>query len=38
MAARNYPFFSDHAPLARPALAVVALFSFMHAWNDFLGR
>ena len=24
-------------PLARPALAVVALFSFMWAWNDFLG-
>lgn len=24
-------------PLAKPALAVVALFSFMAAWNDFLG-
>ncbi len=24
-------------PLARPALAVVALFHFMHVWNDFLG-
>jgi len=24
-------------PLSRPALAVVALFAFMHAWNDFLG-
>jgi multiple sugar transport system permease protein len=24
-------------PLARPALAVVALFSFMGTWNDFLG-
>ena len=24
-------------PLAKPALAVVALFSFMWAWNDFLG-
>jgi multiple sugar transport system permease protein len=24
-------------PLARPALAVVALFAFLHAWNDFLG-
>lgn len=24
-------------PLARPALAVVALFSFMGAWNDFMG-
>jgi multiple sugar transport system permease protein len=23
-------------PLARPALAVVALFSFMYVWNDFL--
>lgn len=24
-------------PLARPALAVVALFTFMNNWNDFLG-
>lgn len=24
-------------PLARPALSVVALFSFMGVWNDFLG-
>lgn len=24
-------------PLAKPALAVVALFHFLHAWNDFLG-
>ncbi len=24
-------------PLAKPALAVVALFHFMHVWNDFLG-
>ena len=24
-------------PLARPAIAVVALFTFMHVWNDFLG-
>jgi multiple sugar transport system permease protein len=24
-------------PLSRPALAVVALFSFMGVWNDFLG-
>lgn len=24
-------------PLSKPALAVVALFSFMAAWNDFLG-
>jgi multiple sugar transport system permease protein len=30
-------FFRIMLPLARPALAVVALFSFMHAWNDFLG-
>ena len=25
------------APLSRPALMVVALFTFMGAWNDFLG-
>ena len=24
-------------PLAKPALAVVALFQFMYTWNDFLG-
>ena len=24
-------------PLAKPALAVVALFHFLFAWNDFLG-
>lgn len=24
-------------PLSKPALAVVALFAFMDAWNDFLG-
>lgn len=24
-------------PLSRPALAVVALFTFMYAWNNFLG-
>ena len=24
-------------PLSKPALAVVALFNFMHVWNDFLG-
>jgi len=24
-------------PLARPALATVALFTFMNSWNDFLG-
>ena len=24
-------------PLSRPALAVVALFSFMAVWNDFVG-
>lgn len=25
------------APLAKPALAVVALFTFMGSWNDFMG-
>jgi multiple sugar transport system permease protein len=30
-------FFRIILPLARPALAVVALFAFMWAWNDFLG-
>jgi multiple sugar transport system permease protein len=30
-------FFRIILPLSRPALAVVALFSFMWAWNDFLG-
>lgn len=24
-------------PLSKPALAVIALFHFMHTWNDFLG-
>jgi multiple sugar transport system permease protein len=24
-------------PLARPALSVVALFTFLNVWNDFLG-
>jgi multiple sugar transport system permease protein len=24
-------------PLAKPALATVALFTFLYAWNDFLG-
>ena len=24
-------------PLAKPALSVVALFTFMNTWNDFLG-
>ena len=24
-------------PLSKPVLAVVALFQFLHAWNDFLG-
>lgn len=24
-------------PLSKPALSVVALFTFMHVWNDFLG-
>lgn len=30
-------FYQVIAPLAKPALAVVALFSFMATWNDFLG-
>jgi multiple sugar transport system permease protein len=30
-------FFSIIVPLARPALTVVAIFTFMGAWNDFLG-
>lgn len=30
-------FWSIILPLARPALAVVFLFSFMGAWNDYLG-
>ena len=30
-------FFRIILPLARPALACVALFTFMHHWNDFLG-
>jgi multiple sugar transport system permease protein len=30
-------FFRIVLPLARPALAVVALFTFMGVWNDFLG-
>lgn len=30
-------FFEVILPLARPAVAVVALFTFMGAWNDFLG-
>lgn len=29
-------FYKVVAPLAKPALAVVALFSFMFVWNDFL--
>jgi multiple sugar transport system permease protein len=24
-------------PLIRPALSTVAIFTFMHSWNDFLG-
>jgi len=28
---------ASYLPLARPALAVVALFTFMGVWNDFLG-
>jgi len=30
-------FFRIILPLAKPALAVVALFAFMGTWNDFLG-
>ncbi len=30
-------FFRVILPLARPALTVVALFSFMAVWNDYLG-
>ncbi len=30
-------FWRIMVPLARPALVVVALFSFMGVWNDFLG-
>ncbi len=30
-------FFSVVMPLARPALTVVAIFTFMGTWNDFLG-
>ena len=30
-------FFRVMLPLSRPALLVVALFSFMGTWNDFLG-
>ena len=30
-------FFRIILPLARPALAVVALFIFMWAWNDYIG-
>ena len=30
-------FFRLVLPLSRPALAVVALFTFMAVWNDFLG-
>ena len=36
--ASEFQTFTDVVlPLARPALAVVALFTFMGAWNDFLG-
>jgi multiple sugar transport system permease protein len=30
-------FFRIFLPLSKPALAVVALFSFMAVWNDFIG-
>jgi arabinogalactan oligomer/maltooligosaccharide transport system permease protein len=29
-------FFSIILPLARPAIAITALFSFMHAWNEYI--
>lgn len=36
--ASEFQIFTDVVmPLARPALAVVALFTFMGSWNDFLG-
>ena len=36
--ASEFQIFTDVVvPLARPALAVVALFTFMGTWNDFLG-
>lgn len=36
--ANEWKIFMDViVPLSRPALVVVALFSFMGAWNDFLG-
>lgn len=36
--ASEFQIFTDVVlPMAKPALAVVALFSFMGAWNDFLG-
>ena len=30
-------FWTIYLPLAKPALAVIALFSFINCWNDFLG-
>ena len=30
-------FWTIYLPLAKPALAVVALFTFINSWNDFLG-
>jgi arabinogalactan oligomer/maltooligosaccharide transport system permease protein len=35
-ASRPRIFFSVILPLARPAIAVTALFSFMTAWNEFI--
>lgn len=36
--ASEFQIFTDVVlPLARPALAVVALFTFMGSWNDFMG-
>ncbi|TCL70016.1 multiple sugar transport system permease protein [Hydrogenispora ethanolica] len=35
----GYPqiIFQLIAPMAKPALAVVAIFTFMNSWNDFMG-
>jgi arabinogalactan oligomer/maltooligosaccharide transport system permease protein len=35
-ASRFYIFYGIVLPLARPAIAVTALFSFMTAWNEFI--
>ncbi len=33
----NYDIFGRYLALARPALTVVAIFTFIASWNDFLG-